>query len=250
MEFSIITVTKNNGSTIEQTIQSVLNQSFRDFEYIVIDGLSSDNTSEILQKYSHRISKIVSEKDDGIYFAMNKGIMTATGDIIGFIHGDDFFPDSEVLTHVADLLDKSGADAVYSDLVYVHKNNPRKIFRYWKSGPYREGLFLKGWMPPNPTFFCKREIYMNYGFFNTSFRISADYELMLRFMHRHKIKPAYLPEVTVHMRAGGKSNISILSRLKANREDRRAWEVNGLTPSFLTLYLKPAIKIKQYWSRG
>ena len=248
MKISIITITYNSAQTVEQTLLSVINQTYPDIEYIVIDGLSQDNTMEIVGKYEDKISRIVSEKDKGLYDALNKGIALATGEIIGILHSDDFYTNNEVIQKYADLFQKTGCDAAYSDLNYVDRADTDKIIRKWKSGSYSPGAFVNGWMPPHPTFFVKKEVYHTFGIFNTSFHTAADYELMLRFVHKNKISLAYLPEYTVKMRIGGASNISFKSRIKANLEDRRAWRVNGLKPKFYTLYLKPLRKIFQFFS--
>jgi glycosyltransferase involved in cell wall biosynthesis len=247
LKISIITVTYNSGSTLEQTILSVVNQTYKDIEYIIVDGKSTDDTLKIVEKYKNKISKILSEKDKGLYDALNKGIEMATGDVVGILHSDDFYIDSSVIQKYADTFLKNNSDAVYSDLYYVDKTNTDKIIRKWKSGEYTSRSFINGWMPPHPTFFVKKEIYQKFGKFNTEFKSAADYELMLRFIHKNKIHISYLPKYTVKMRVGGKSNVTIQNRVNANLEDRRAWEVNGLKPRFYTLYLKPFRKILQFF---
>ena len=245
MKISIITVTYNSAATVEATLASVAAQDHGDIEYIIVDGKSSDNTLEVVEKYRARISKIVSEKDDGIYHALNKGIALATGDVVGIIHSDDFYVHDKVLSKVAAEFEK-GVDSVYADLQYVNRDNTDKIVRHWKSGKYRDGIFLSGWMPPHPTFFIRKERYNKYGSFNTVLRSAADYELMLRMLHKHKISTAYIPEVIVKMRVGGKSNASLMNRINANREDRLAWKLNDLEPGLLTLTFKPLSKIRQF----
>lgn len=246
LKISIITVSYNSAQTIEHTIQSVLSQTYPNIEYILVDGASQDNTLKILEKYKSKISKFISEKDNGIYHAMNKGIKMATGDIIGILNSDDFYADDNVLNDVVTTFEKSKADSIYADLQYVDANNTQKIKRYWKSGTYKPGDFLFGWMPPHPTFFVKREVYEKYGLFNESLRSAADYELMLRFIHKHQISVDYLPRVIVKMRSGGQSNVTAKNRIKANLEDRKAWEINNLKPYFFTLFLKPLRKLKQF----
>jgi len=245
-KISIITVTYNSAQTLENTIQSVLLQDHPNVEYIIVDGQSTDGTLSVIRKYRHKIDHFVSEKDDGLYFALNKGIALATGDIIGILHADDFYMDDHVLSKIASTFEKTKADAVYADLYYVDKDNTDKIIRKWHSGRYSEGKFLWGWMPPHPTFFVKKEVYDKYGVFNTDLRSAADYELMLRFIHKHKIKLGYLPEFIVKMRTGGQSNASVKNRVKANKEDRKAWDMNALNPYFFTLTLKPLRKIFQF----
>lgn len=245
-KISIITVTYNSAQTLEQTIQSVLLQNYENVEYIIVDGQSTDDTLSVIRNYRHKIDHFVSEKDDGLYHALNKGIALATGDIIGILHADDFYTSDDVLTGIAETFRKNDAEAVYADLYYVDKDDTNKIVRKWKSGVYKPGKFLWGWMPPHPTFFVRKEVYAKYGVFNTQLRSAADYELMLRFIHKNKIKLAYLPEFIVKMRTGGQSNASVKNRVKANKEDRKAWDMNGIKPYFFTLTLKPLRKIFQF----
>jgi glycosyltransferase involved in cell wall biosynthesis len=249
VKVSIITITYNSEATLRDTIESVVNQSYHDIEYIIIDGKSTDGTLAIVNSYGDKITKVVSEKDKGLYDALNKGIAMATGDIIGLIHSDDFYTNTLVIEHVVKSLQDNDADGVYADLYYVDKNDTNRIFRKWKSGNYRHGMFVNGWMPPHPTFFVKRSVYEKFGSFNLSLVSAADYELMLRFIHKHKIKLSYLPEFVIKMRVGGKSNVSIKNRLRANNEDRKAWKMNGLNPRFYTLYAKPLRKIIQLFKK-
>lgn len=248
MKISVITICYNAVSTIETTICSVLEQSYSDIEYIVIDGDSTDGTKQLIDKYKDKISLIISEKDNGLYDAMNKGIRLAKGEVIAFLHADDFYSDKLVIEKYIQTFQNGNYDAVYSDLFYVDEKNTEVVKRKWVSGVYKEGAFLNGWMPPHPTLFVKSGIYEKFGGFNLEFKTSADYELMLRFIHKHKIKLGYLKHFTVKMRMGGQSNASINNRVKANLEDRRAWEVNGLKPKFFTLFLKPFRKIGQFFS--
>lgn len=247
-KISIITTTFNSESTIEDTVKSVISQSYPDIEYIIIDGKSIDTTLTIIDKYQDKISKIISEKDKGIYFALNKGIELATGEIIGILHSDDFYAHENVISKVVYEFEDGTTDCVYGDLQYVDKINTDKIIRNWKSGTYQHGMFLKGWMPPHPTFFLKKEHYLKYGCFNTSLKSAADYELMLRLLHKHRLSVKYIPEVLVKMRVGGKSNVSLTNRVNANKEDRLAWKINGLKPGMLTLLLKPLSKLSQFFN--
>ncbi len=248
MKVSIITVSFNSDKTITDTIQSVLSQDYKNIEYIIVDGLSKDNTINIVKSFGDKITKFVSEKDKGLYDAMNKGIDLATGDIIGFLNSDDFYSNNQVISKIASKFQKD-VNAVYADLVYVSAHDKAKITRTWKSGEYIPDSFLKGWMPPHPTFFVRKLVYEKYGKFTDKLRSAADYELMLRFIHKHKIKLAYLPEVTVHMRAGGTSNASLKNRIKANREDKLAWKMNDLKPSALTFIRKPLSKLTQFFKK-
>ncbi len=246
LKISIITVSYNSERTIEDTIRSVLNQSYSNIEYILIDGASNDSTPEIINKYSSRISIFISEPDNGIYNAMNKGIALADGDIIGFLNSDDVYAHPDVVKNIVDSFLQNHVDSVYADLVYVDAGDTNKIIRYWKAKEYKENSFLNGWMPPHPTFYVKREVYMRLGGYNTRLKSAADYELMLRFLHKNRTSTHYLPEVLVKMRIGGMSNSNLRNRWRANREDRLAWELNGLKPKFLTLIRKPFSKILQF----
>jgi glycosyltransferase len=217
-------------------------------EHIIVDGLSRDNTAELVKKFPH-VTRFDSEKDGGIYDAMNKGISRATGDVVGILNSDDLYTHPNVLGKVAGLFENPEVDVVYADLEYVLPGDTSKVVRYWKSGKYSLNQFYLGWMPPHPTFFVRRNLYEKYGTFNCQLRSAADYELMLRFLLKHRLRPAYLPEVIVKMRTGGMSNASLKNRLKANREDREAWRMNAIRPSFFTLFLKPFRKIFQYVNR-
>lgn len=249
MKVSIITITYNSEPTLKDTIESVINQTYKNIEYILIDGGSTDETLSIIKSYGNKISTLISEKDNGLYDALNKGISLATGDVIGILHSDDFYTNNHVIQHIVSSFSNSPVDAVYADLYYVDKINTNQIHRKWKAGIYKEGMFFNGWMPPHPTFFVKRSIYETCGNFNLNLTSSSDYELMLRFIHKHKIKLAYLPEFIIKMRVGGKSNVTFKNRIKANKEDRLAWELNNVKPYFYTLYLKPLRKIIQLFKK-
>ena len=246
IKVTIITVCYNSAATIEDTIKSVVNQTYPNIEYIILDGKSTDNTIEIVEKFRGRISKVSSEKDSGMYDAINKGIAKASGDIIGILNSDDFYSDKNVISDVVEMMAASNSDALYADLHYVGEQNTNEIKRYWKSGEYKEGMFLKGWMPPHPTFFVRKKVYEDYGVFNLEMISASDYELMLRFIHKFKIKIAYLPRVIVKMRVGGLSNVSLKNRLRANREDKKAWQMNNLHPNAFTLLFKPLRKLIQF----
>jgi len=244
-KISIITVCFNSSQTISDCLKSVISQSHKNIEHIIIDGGSNDNTIDLVRQFPH-VSRIISEPDNGIYDAMNKGIKLATGDIVGILNSDDFYASEGVLAKVSSGFENSNAMALYGDLQYVDKVQTKKIIRHWKSGYFSSQKFFYGWMPPHPAFFVRRELYEKYGSFDTGFKSSADYELMLRFLVKHDVVTTYLPQVLVKMRTGGQSNATLRNRWRANREDRRAWDVNGLTPYFFTIPLKPLRKLTQF----
>jgi glycosyltransferase involved in cell wall biosynthesis len=249
MKVSIITVSYNSAATIEDTIRSVVSQTYSNIEYIIVDGASKDRTSEIVQSYHSGVSVFVSEKDKGIYDAMNKGVALAKGDIIGILNSDDFYADENVIRDVVQKMQETGAEVLYADLDYVDQQDTNKIVRRWKAGPYREGIFKRGWMPPHPTFFIKREAYEKFGTYNLTLRSAADYELMLRMLHKHKLDVTYLARTIIHMRTGGQSNVTLKNRIKANMEDRLAWKMNDLKPGWFTLTWKPLRKLGQFLKR-
>ena len=237
MKISIITVCYNSAKTITDTLRSVREQSFGNIEHIIVDGGSTDRTLELISVEGLHVSKLVSESDKGIYDAMNKGIALATGDIIGFINADDFYISPEVLSKVAAACEASGADCCYGDLCYVQQDDTSKIVRYWRSSPFRLGLFGKGWCPPHPTFFVRRSVYECLGRFNLNYKIAADVELMARFLVAGSISSFYIPEVLVHMRMGGTTNRSLSNIVRQNLEIRRALLGNGLRFSWTQFIL-------------
>ena len=245
MKISIITASFNSEKSIRDTLESVKGQEYKNVEHLIIDGLSTDQTLNVVREYSH-VAKAISEKDNGIYDAMNKGLQIATGEIIGILNSDDIYVDNKVLKEVVDMFADNQVDACYADLQYVQESNTNILVRNWKSGTYRKNSFLYGWMPPHPTLFLRRRVYNEIGFFNLAFKTAADYELMLRVFVTNDFTIRYLPRVIVKMRTGGASNSSMKRRLDANKEDRMAWKVNNLKPYFFTLYLKPIRKIFQF----
>jgi len=245
MKISVITATYNSAATVRDTLTSIRRQDHPDIEHIIVDGRSSDGTLGIVANFPH-VAKIVSEKDKGIYDAMNKGIRLATGEVIGILNSDDMYIDCSVLSAVATVFADPAVMTVYADLQYVDADNPDRVRWTWITGPFRKSSFYYGWMPPHPTFFVRREVYERTGLFNTDLRSAADYELMLRILLKYGVPAYYIPRVIVKMRAGGVSNASLRNRLRANREDRLAWKLNGLRPYFFTLYLKPLRKITQF----
>lgn len=249
VKLSIITATYNSEKTIGETIRSVRDQTFQDFEHVIIDGGSTDGTLAILDELKHSRLVYISEKDRGIYDALNKGVKLATGNIIGVIGSDDFYTDNDVLMNVARAFERHDTDSLFGDLLYVDHHDKNKVVRYWSAGDYDRSVFLKGWMPPHLTFFLKKDIYLKHGLYKPEFKFSGDYELMLRMLYKHGISTQYLPRILVTMRTGGTSTKNLANRLKANREDRQAWVVNQLQPRFFTLLLKPLSKTLQFFRR-
>ncbi|MFD2569445.1 glycosyltransferase family 2 protein [Spirosoma soli] len=246
MKVSIITVVYNGAEHVRDCIESVVSQTYPDIEYIIVDGKSTDGTVDIVKSYGTKVDRFISESDKGLFDAMNKGIGMATGDIIGLLNADDYYRHKRVIENMVATFERAQSDAVYGDMLYVDRNDTGKLKRYWRSGWYSENAFLWGWMPGHLSFFAKRWVYEQYGVFRLDLKTAADYELLLRFIHKNKIKLAYMDEVTIVMRAGGQSNSSLRNRLRGNREDKLAWKLNGLKPYFFTLWLKPLRKITQY----
>ncbi|MCK4799036.1 MAG: glycosyltransferase [Spirochaetes bacterium] len=247
MKISIITVVYNSKNTIKETIESVLHQDYPLIEYIIIDGQSNDGTLDIIKMYKDKISKLISEKDNGIYDAMNKGIKLANGDIIGILNSDDIFENNKVISKVVKIFKTNSINSLYADLKYVNRYDTDKIIRYWKSSPFIKNSFKNGWHPPHPTFFVKKEIYEKYGYYNLNFKISADFELMLRFLERYNISTYYLPESIIKMRIGGKSNMNIFNILLGNINCYKAFKFNNVNISLFYPFFRFASKIKQFF---
>lgn len=237
MKISVITVVFNNKETISDTIASVASQAYPNVEHIIVDGLSTDGTTEIIAANRSKLTKVITERDSGIYDAMNKGIKAASGDIIGFLNADDIYNGTNVLADVAAVFQNHGVDACYGDLVYVKQTDVKSVVRYWKSSDYRAGLFGKGWSPPHPTFYARKLVYEKYGGFNLKYRTSADYELMLRFLEKFLVRATYIPSVMVRMRLGGVSNKSLANLIRQNREVVDAWRDNGLPVSIPIFFI-------------
>ena len=223
-----------------------MSQDYGNVEYIVIDGLSSDRTMQIVNQYSARIAISVSEKDSGMYDAINKGISLASGNIIGILNADDAFSSPNVLSLIADgFLQNPNNEAVIGNIVFV--NNQDKVFRYYSSQGWTSEKFTWGFMPPHPSFYCKKEAFIKYGNYYTDFEIAADYELMIRFFKTNSIKYKYLPFTMVNMKMGGKSTSGLCSTIKINQEILRACKLNGLKTNYLKLYLKYFFKISEFF---
>ena len=247
MKISIITVCYNSEKHIKSAIESVINQTYQNIEYIIVDGASKDRTVEIVKSYGNKITKFVSEPDKGIYDAMNKGFKMATGDYLAIINSDDFYMHNNVISSVVAELELKKTDCLFADLIYVEENNSDKQVRYWKSKPFVKNSFKKGWHPPHPTFFVKNEIYKKYGYFDLSFKLAADFELMLRFLEKYEISSCYLPEVIVKMRLGGASNESFKSIYIQNIECINSFKKNGLKVPLYYPVVRLLPKIFQYF---
>jgi glycosyltransferase involved in cell wall biosynthesis len=226
MKISIITATMNSADTLDDCLTSVAQQSYPASEHIVIDGSSSDGTLAVLKRHHAKIAALVSEPDRGIYDALNKGLARATGEVVGFLHADDVYADTEVLARIAAAFADPQVDAVYGDLVYVAKEDTNRVVRHWRAGAYRRERLAWGWMPPHPTLYMRRSAYARYGGFDLRYRIAADYDFMLRVLSRMTGSVVYLPELLVRMRVGGTSNRSFRQLLRKSAEDYRALRAN------------------------
>jgi len=228
LKISVITAVLNRRDTIQAALDSLALQDHADVEHIVVDGGSDDGTVEILERNRHRLSTLLSEKDRGIYDALNKGIALASGDVVGFLHADDVLADSRVLSRIAGALRDPHVDAAYGDLVYVRKDDIERVVRRWRAGPYSRSRLAWGWMPPHPTFYVRRSVYGRLGGFDTRHRIAADYDCVLRFLGAGRVVPTYIPEVLVRMRLGGESNASVGRIVRKSWEDYVALRDNGI----------------------
>ena len=246
---SIITATFNSAKTLKDTIQSVLRQTNKDFEYLIIDGGSTDETIDIVKSYESEFSgrlKWVSEKDQGIYDAMNKGIKMASGDVVGILNSDDYFTSDDILQKVDNAFKSHEIDAIYGDIHFIRDGNPQKYVRYYSSRMFRPFWLRFGFMPAHPSFYCKREIFDKAGLYSLDYKIGADYEMMVRLFKRHKIKSLYVNKDFVTMRTGGASNNNVRSRLTLIEEDVKACRVNGIYTNRFFIMLKFLYKIFEF----
>jgi glycosyltransferase involved in cell wall biosynthesis len=249
MKVTIITVTYNSEKYLQDCIQSVLDQQYNNIEHIIVDGKSTDNTINIIKSFEHQITKWVSETDKGMYDAINKGMSMATGDIIGILNSDDMLDGVDVVGTIVKTFEEEKVDSIYGDLEYVDPVDLNKIYRIWKGKPYKRSLFHTGWMPAHPTFYFKKSVYEKYGGYESHYFSAADYELMSRYLYKHKVSAFYLPKLLVKMRRGGQSNSSLKIRLRANRRDFLAMKKNNIPCPFFVSILKPLSKLHQYYSK-
>lgn len=252
MNVSIITITFNSANVIEHCLMSIVNQSYKNIEQIIIDGKSSDGTLDILNQHAKNVSVLISEPDKGIYHAMNKGLSLAKGDIIGILNSDDFYNNNEVLSSVIKVFEEDPSlDACYADLLYVERTDITQIVRYWKSNQFSPGFFSKGWCVPYPTLFVRRSVYEKYGNFNLNYQIAADVDLTMRFFEVHKIRVRYVPEIWVNMRVGGISNKNLKNIFIQNLEILRALKSYGLQANFFWFFVNKLFsRSKQFLHRS
>ena len=248
MKISIITSVYNNKDQIADAIDSVLSQTHKNIEYIIIDGASTDGTVDVIKSYGNKIDVFISEKDEGIYSGLNKGIQLATGDIIGFLHSDDFYLHDRILEMVAEKFKQKDCDGVYGDLIYVDKKDTNRVVRHWNSGKFDYENLKKGWMPPHPAFFLKKSVYEEFGLYDTNFKISADYNFILKVLSSQKLKVCYLPNVLYVMRLGGMSNKNLRNLIRKSKEDLKALRHNNVG-NIISLIKKITSKIPQFFQK-
>ncbi len=251
MKVSIITATYNSSQTLGDTMRSVLVQTYSDIEYVVVDGCSNDGTLDVIRQFEPQFRgrlKWISEKDDGIYDAMNKGIKMATGDVVGILNSDDFFTSNDVVEKFVPLFFNSSLDAIYGDVHFIHDGHPEKCIRYYSSKRFRPFWLRFGFMPAHPSFYCRRVIYDKVGLYKTDYKIGADYEMMVRLFMVHKIRAAYLPSDFVTMRIGGASTRNVKSRLQLIKDDIRGCRENGIYTNSFMISMKFLYKIFEYAS--
>lgn len=249
MKVSIITVAYNSIHTLEDAIRSVLQQTYMDIEYVVIDGASNDGTVDLIRRYEPEFEgrlKWVSEQDGGIYDAMNKGIRMASGDVVGILNSDDYFTSNDVIAHVASAFSDSAIDAVYGDIHFIRDGHPEKCIRYYSSKPFRPLWLRFGFMPAHPSFYCRRQVFDKAGLYKTDYQIGSDYEMMVRLFMVHHIKARYLPLDFVTMRTGGASTRNVGSRLQLIKDDVRGCRENGIYTNPLMISMKYLYKVFEF----
>ncbi len=251
MKVSIITATYNSAETVRNTFDSVLNQTYKDIEYIVVDGLSKDNTVEIVKEYVEKFGgkmRYISEKDRGLYDAMNKGLAMATGDVVGILNSDDFYTSNDILEVVANNFRDNEIDAVYGDIHFVNSDDLTKCVRYYSSAIFSRRLMRFGFMPAHPSFYCKREVYEKYGDFNTKYKIAADFDSLFRFIYIKRIRTRYIKRDFVTMRTGGVSTDGFRSRWLIMKEHSRVMKSYGVYTNMLFFAIRYPFKIYEILS--
>lgn len=246
MKISIITATYNSGTTVRDTMESVLRQSYADFEHIIVDGGSKDNTLDIVREMEPRYNgrlRYISEKDRGIYDAMNKGIAMATGDVVGILNSDDFYTSDCVLENIVERFDSPDIDAVYGDIHFVKDDNLSKCVRYYSSKSFKPWKMRLGFMPAHPSFYCRKDVYEKYGSFDINYKIGADFENLVRLIYINKIKTSYIPMDCVTMRTGGASTSGISSHNQISRDMVSALRKNGVKSNGFMISLRYPVKI-------
>ena len=249
MKITIITASFNSGKTIEDTLKSVLRQSYKNYEYLIVDGGSQDNTIDIVKEYVTKFEgrlRYVSEKDRGIYDAMNKGIQMASGDVVGILNSDDYYTKDDILQTVADSFSEHHVDAIYGDIHFIQAGQPGKMVRYYSSKMFSPFWLRFGFMPAHPSFYCKKEIYDKAGGYRLDYKIGSDYEMMVRLFKKHKISSKYVQKDFVTMRTGGASNSNVRSRLTLIEEDVKACRDNGIYTNRFFICLKFLYKIFEF----
>ena len=249
MKVSIITATYNSAGTLADAMASVLGQTYPDIEYLIVDGASTDHTVALVQRFQeqHHNIKYISEPDKGIYDALNKGIGMATGEVLGFVHADDMLANNHIIADIVAAFKIYGCHGLYGDLHYVHAQNPAKVIRNWRSRPFKRPLLKRGWMPAHPTLYIKTSLYRTYGVFDTSYRIAADYEFVLRIFKQPQLQFRYIPENIVNMRTGGASNRSFQNIMLKSKEDYRALKQHLFPMPWLILARKNFSKLPQFF---
>lgn len=250
MKISVVTIAHNSADTIRHTFESVLKQAYRNVEYIVIDGASTDSTIDIIKEYEVLFDgrmRWISEPDEGLYDAINKGINLASGEIVGCLNSDDFFTKEDILTRVAETFVNENIDAVFGDIHFVKPNNLDRCVRYYSSKRFHPRFFRIGFMPAHPSFYVRRKYYEEYGVYSLDYTISSDFDLMVRFFHKYKIRYRYIPMDFVTMRTGGTSTKNVKSRWLLNKEDIRACRKHGIYTNWIYMGLRYFYKIKEFF---
>lgn len=246
MLMSVVTAVYNRADTVGEAVESLRSQTWTDYEHVIQDGGSTDGTLDVLGRLADERTRLVSGRDSGIYDALNRGLARTTGEVVGLLHSDDLYAAPDILARVAAAFADPAVDAVYGDLVYVARNDPSRVIRTWRSRPFTPALLRRGWMPPHPTLFLRRRVLDRHGAFDTSFRIAADFDAVLRYFGQPGFRAVHIPEIFVRMRLGGESNRSLERILRKSREDYRALRTNR-AGGLGALFIKNASKVGQFF---